>query len=686
MLVRRLVIPLLFFLPLLSFSQGKEGRALVDSLQAALPAAKNDTAKVHLLLDLARASLDIDQKASHARCEEALALARQLGYKTGIARSYNILGSICNFTGHVDDALIDDSISLSMYRALGNKAGMGSCYYNNGMSYSYNNYGQALKNMDTALAIYKETGDARRVGSCYSLMGTVYTYKGDYPAALNSFLSGLKVNEEAGIKSGIAACSANLGMIYEKEGDNARALKYFTDALHVFEQTGVKTSIAACHQNIAAVYYNEDNYPEARKHYSAALQLYQEVNFKYGIADVYQSFGLVFEDERRWDSALHDYFLALGIYSEIKDNYSIAKTLMDVSNALGKQKKYRECVTYALQGLKIANEIQSLDLQAKGNYILKETYPELGEYKKAIEAYQAYITSRDSMQNQENTKKMVQAQMQYDFDKKEGAEKILQAKRDVDLQLRLHRKNVLIYGTLSASAALLVIGGLLFRQGRLKAEKQKTELEQKQLRAQMNPHFIFNCLNSIQHFIVAGDVKNANKYLSGFALLMRQTLENSKAGAITLRQEIEYLENYLVLERMRYEDKFTYEIICDEAVNKDRVELPSMIIQPFVENAIRHGLCYLEDRPGILQIRFYEKDRSLHCEVDDNGIGREHSHKLKMASETVYESHGMELTRQRLALVSRSLGSGYSIEIHDKKDAHGAPAGTTVLRKFPVES
>jgi LytS/YehU family sensor histidine kinase len=183
-------------------------------------------------------------------------------------------------------------------------------------------------------------------------------------------------------------------------------------------------------------------------------------------------------------------------------------------------------------------------------------------------------------------------------------------------------------------------------------------------------------------------VKNASKYLSGFAALMRQTLENSKESTITLKKELSYLKNYLALEMMRYEDKFDYEIICADI--PDTIEIPPMIIQPFIENAIRHGLCYLKERKGKLYIRFYlssigrKGEKQLICEIDDNGIGREQSQKLKLVNETHYESKGMELTRQRLELVSRNTGSEYVIEVKDKKNEHGEPEGTTIIIKFPA--
>jgi sensor histidine kinase YesM len=212
------------------------------------------------------------------------------------------------------------------------------------------------------------------------------------------------------------------------------------------------------------------------------------------------------------------------------------------------------------------------------------------------------------------------------------------------------------------------------------------EMELKSLYAQMNPHFIFNCLNSIQRFVMENDKLNANKYLADFAQLMRQTLDNSKDGIITLTNEVEYLENYISFEHMRFKDKFSYAIEVDPGIQRDRIELPSMIIQPFVENAIRHGLNNLEKRPGLLRIRFYRRKNFLYCMVDDNGIGMDEAQKLKERAFIKYQSHGMDLTRKRLALVSKMQRDDYKIFVTSKRGSDKNPEGTTVIIKFPLQS
>ena len=260
-------------------------------------------------------------------------------------------------------------------------------------------------------------------------------------------------------------------------------------------------------------------------------------------------------------------------------------------------------------------------------------------------------------------------------------------KKEADLQkLRLQHKDILLYGGGAFVALLLASGLLLVRHNKLRTNQKLILLEQKQLLAQINPHFIFNCLNSVQQFVVQNDTENANKYLADFAMLMRQTLDNSKDFTIPLYREIEYLENYLSLESIRFEDVFSYKITCAEDVDTNAVEIPSMIIQPYVENAINHGLTNLEGKAGILNINFFKKENYLFCEVDDNGIGMENAEKFKEQTFIKHQSRGMEMTRQRLALVSKLNSTDYEVAVINKKNSNGLSEGTTIVIKFPIKA
>lgn len=225
-----------------------------------------------------------------------------------------------------------------------------------------------------------------------------------------------------------------------------------------------------------------------------------------------------------------------------------------------------------------------------------------------------------------------------------------------------------------------------------KKEKEKNkalvhiaELEMQAVRAQINPHFIFNCLNSIQNFVNQQDIVSANKYIAKFSKLIRQTLEYSRCSSICLDEEITYIENYLKLEKMRFQDKFDYEIVKDGEISYNTVQIPSMILQPYVENAIRHGLRYLQDKKGFVSIRFVREPKNIICSIEDNGIGRKMSAELKKGSSIEYQSRGMELNKKRIDTYNLINNETIEIEFIDKEDLSTNDAGTLIKIKIPYK-
>lgn len=215
-------------------------------------------------------------------------------------------------------------------------------------------------------------------------------------------------------------------------------------------------------------------------------------------------------------------------------------------------------------------------------------------------------------------------------------------------------------------------------------QQRISETEQLALKSQMNPHFIFNSLNSIQQYVIDRDVKGANSFISGFSKLMRQTLDFSSKEKIALTEEIEYLQNYLQLERVRMESKFDFTIIIDTVSPVADLRVPPLLLQPYVENALRHGVRYLKGENGHISLSFIEKYGVLDCIIEDNGIGREKAGKLKAVNPIEYQSKGMSLTAERVELLNRNAERKIIITIRDLTDANGAACGTSVSVKFPV--
>lgn len=240
-------------------------------------------------------------------------------------------------------------------------------------------------------------------------------------------------------------------------------------------------------------------------------------------------------------------------------------------------------------------------------------------------------------------------------------------------------------------AVFLVISLILFfffmqwlRQNRLQNRQLQQSLRLESLRGQLNPHFIYNSLNSINYFISKSDRENANQYIADFARLMRAILNNSTAEFIPLKKEIEAISDYLKLEYMRFEDKFNFEILINPDLEVENLEVAPTILQPFIENAIWHGVRYLEDRKGFIHVRFEEfTGKFIRCYVEDDGIGRKLSAERKSPDQKKRTSKGIKIIMERISLMNMLNKTNCSIVIEDLYSGN-PETGTKVVVELPA--
>jgi len=241
------------------------------------------------------------------------------------------------------------------------------------------------------------------------------------------------------------------------------------------------------------------------------------------------------------------------------------------------------------------------------------------------------------------------------------------------------------------SAISLTWGFVSFRIRQVRnREKEKErlsqrmmELEYSALQSQMNPHFIFNCLNSIQQYVFDQDIFAANKYITGFAKLIRATLQNSSREFIFLSEEISYLSGYLSLEKLRFKEKMDYTFDVDPALQAGAYLVPPMLIQPYVENSMRHGLRHKTNGKGLIHIRFRHEGDRLSAIIEDNGIGRKKAATFKTREHIEYQSKGMSLTADRVRMINARYKQPIRVEVFDLEDEAGEASGTRVVLTLP---
>jgi sensor histidine kinase YesM len=222
------------------------------------------------------------------------------------------------------------------------------------------------------------------------------------------------------------------------------------------------------------------------------------------------------------------------------------------------------------------------------------------------------------------------------------------------------------------------------RQLEVGFEGQLAEVQMGALRAQMNPHFIFNCLNSIQLYTASNDAAKASDYLNRFSQLIRLVLENSRSKQVTLANELEALRLYLEMEAMRFKDKLRFQIDVDAGLDTDLIEIPPLLLQPYVENAIWHGLMH-KPEGGLVQVKVEPMQEDyLRITITDDGIGRARATQLKSLSATRHKSFGMKVTGERISLINRLYQTHTRVQVHDLTDAVGSPAGTEVVIEIPI--
>ena len=373
---------------------------------------------------------------------------------------------------------------------------------------------------------------------------------------------------------------------------------------------------------------------------------------------------------------------------ELSDDEILSKSKVkyDIGNALVKQKKYKEAIPYFKESANEAKTTEDIETEKDAVKGLSEVYATIGDDKNAVKNYNRLSKLVDfSFQIKE--KEIAQAVARSkDIANKQN--RILSLEKDKALNASKYqltvannkRQQLIIYSLTGGLLLLLLSLFFMFRSNKQR-KLANNLLALKSLRSQMNPHFIFNALNSVNSFISSNDERAANRYLTDFSTLMRSVLENSEEDFIPLEKEIAILNLYLKLEHSRFKDKFDYKFTIDDKVKIGEFTIPPMLLQPYVENAVWHGLRYKKEK-GLLEIRMQQTDsETLEIIISDNGIGRKHSKALKSNNQQKKKSKGMQNIKQRIAILNEMYKDKVAVFITDLFDDETGTKVVLTLKK-----
>ena len=305
----------------------------------------------------------------------------------------------------------------------------------------------------------------------------------------------------------------------------------------------------------------------------------------------------------------------------------------------------------------------------------------LHDYKAAYELQQEYFIQKDSMTSGKTKAGLGDLEITYQTQQKEEQITLLKKDNDIkNLQLQNSRRSVIFYA-LAFMMALIIIAVIFYQRNlrnKIETKKIKAELETKVLRLQMNPHFIFNSLNSIENFIMQNEKRLASDYLNKFARLIRMILDSSRTEVVPIAKDMEALQLYIDLEQLRFNNKFSYKTYIDPVLLGGDYRAPSLLIQPYVENAIVHGLAHSDENNLNLTVTATLENNKIKYVVQDNGIGREKSKEYNRQNKPYHQSIGLKITEERINIFNKEFHGHGAVSITDLYDEHKTPDGTKV--------
>jgi tetratricopeptide (TPR) repeat protein len=580
--------------------------------------------------------------------ENSLKIANTTNNRTQLATSYSVLGdvnmnlkqydlAVSNYTIAVDNSQ-NISFQLKLARAL---------LLNRDYQTSEDQYNEILKKRGITTA--------QKI-KVYEGLGDIYSKQNQQTKAFNQYQTALTLAKRLSDTSKITDLNAKISSALEAQGETSKAESYLLQSNSQVAQSPQKAVVES--KRAADFYSRNNNVDKEVIQREQTLKNLEEADLE----------EVIIEDE---DGKL-----------------TKPKAKLDLGNAYLKQNKQAQAIQILKESAAEAESSNDIETQKNAIQKLSEAYVSLGDDDRALSNYKKYVSLVDRLYKEKEEEISSIVNLNRDLSEKQNRISSLEKDRELsESKIQLYqtenrltiendrRQKAIIYGLLVGLALLLFSLFWMIRSNRQR-KLANNLLALKSLRTQMNPHFIFNALNSVNSFIAQNDERTANRYLTDFSTLMRSVLVNSEEDFISLEKELELLELYLKLEHSRFQDKFDYELDVDKDIDKGQFQIPPMLLQPYIENAVWHGLRYKKEK-GFLKVSLQKKDEeTILIEISDNGIGRKKSAEIKTDYQKNQKSKGMQNIKQRIAILNEMYKDKVDVFIEDLYDDE---TGTKVI-------
>lgn len=565
--------------------------------------------------------------------------------------AFETLGDIYTHWGQHDLAVDNYKRGLASQPRISTRIKLAKAFKNN------KNYQEAIS---AFVELLNEKLSNYQLVEIYEGLGDTYRSTGDATKSVLNYQKGLEVSKAHTITPKITDLNSKIGQTYAQSGANEEAEEYFGNSLKLAKDENKQRAVEEKNQ-VADFYNSNQDWDKEIELRSEALE----------------------EIESMDDSQDEPINQAL---TPQRQNYKIA-------NAYVAQEKYEDAIPFLEKSIEEADKKADLVVEKDATRKLSEIYRDLGNYGKAAESYERYVAVVDELYVRKEQEISQASRFSREIALKQNRITGLENERAINESRyelafenqELIEKNNKVQKWVIGSLILIALLLLFTAYAQFRSVKQQKYannlLALKSLRTQMNPHFIFNALNSVNSFIASNDERTANKYLSDFSQLMRSVLENSDEDFIPLSKEIELLDLYVKLEHFRFKDKFNYTIHVDEKLQVSEFVIPPMLLQPYVENAVWHGLRYKEEM-GQLDIKFEQLDsETVQISIIDDGIGRKKSKALKTDNQKKQKSKGMGNIQKRISILNEMYKDKVDVHVENVFENDAGTRVQLILKK-----
>ncbi|WP_250253043.1 histidine kinase [Chryseobacterium sp. Marseille-Q3244] len=528
---------------------------------------------------------------------------------------------------------------------------MGTDYYNQG------NYAKSEEYFSKAKALYQKLNDKKNLESVTRKLAQSQEKQNKITPALSNYSMAAQMSYSEKSK----AVNANDVARLSSPTPELRA-EAIQSNINISKKENEQVNVAEGYSQLADVNIQQKDLYKAEENLNNAYKISKREAPQQALA-INQKLADLYVENKNFDKAIEAKKKVLK-EDFVKDNsQEKVNQIQELADIYIKKNDPKEAVDLLKNAYGIAlDKGHTLEAQ-KSVKKLDSLYAISGNVDASVQLYRDFLGKLPNLVSKDRS--LVDNKILEDTE-----QRISQLEKEKELKDELIRKkNIFNYGLI---AALILLTGLIifiFRTLK-KVQVKNKKIALQSLRREMNPHFIFNSLNSVNHFIATNNELEANQYLTKFSKLMRGVMENSTDDFIPLQQELDLLQNYLALEKTRFADKFDYEIEIDENLNMQSLQVPGMLVQPFLENAIWHGLRYRAEK-GFLKLSFEKNERYLKVIVEDNGIGIEESKKQKTQHQKTREGRGMKNTLERIQLLNDLYKKDITCSVKDKENHNG---------------